>query len=252
MVGLPCRGRRGPSGASHPAAEASGAPTGRGNPPGPLPSRRRPYARGWGVIRRSTPGRVSVSEHTDKRRNKASTGRDPELVARLKAGDEKAFEELVTTYQERVYRVAWRMVRDDDVAEDVAQEAFIKVFRHIDRFQERSSIYTWIYRITVNIALNKLKRDRFRKMVPLGDFGRPDRSANADPARRALSNELAERVDEAVKELPEKQRLVFTLKFYEEMSHREIAEVVGCSEGTSKANYFHAIRKLRKALADLR
>lgn len=193
-----------------------------------------------------------MSEQTNGRERKAAAGRNPELVARLKAGDEKAFEELVTTYQERVYRVAWRFVRDDDLAEDVAQEAFIKVFRHIDRFQERSSLYTWIYRITVNIALNKLKRDRFRQMLPLGDFGRPDRRASADPARRALSNELAERVDQAVSELPEKQRLVFTLKFYEELSHREIAEVVGCSEGTSKANYFHAIRKLRKALEDLR
>jgi RNA polymerase sigma-70 factor (ECF subfamily) len=193
-----------------------------------------------------------VSEHLDGRERKAPPNRNPELVARLKARDDRAFEELVTTYQERVYRVAWRLVRDDDLAEDVAQEAFIKVFRHIDRFEERSSLYTWIYRITVNIALNKLKRDRFRQMLPLGDFGRPDRRASADPSRRALSNELAERVEEAVKELPEKQRLVFTLKFYEEMSHKEIAEVVGCSEGTSKANYFHAIRKLRVMLEDLR
>ena len=74
----------------------------------------------------------------------------------------------------------------------------------------------------------------------------------ADPERAALGSEVAERVQEAVRTLPEKQRAVFALRFYEELSHREIAEIVGCSEGTSKANYFHAIRKLRKLLEDLR
>lgn len=180
-------------------------------------------------------------------------GRDPEgLVKRLKAGDERAYEELVTEYRERVYRVAWRVLRDDDAAEDAAQEAFIRVFRHIDRFEGRSSIYTWIYRITVNIALNKLKRDRFRRMVPLGDIVHRDRRASSNPARLAISSEVAERIDAAVQTLPEKQRAVFVLKFYEELSHAEIAEVLGCSEGTSKANYFHAIRKMRKQLEDLR
>lgn len=174
------------------------------------------------------------------------------LVERLKAGDERAFEELVELYRERIYRVAWRILRDDESAEDAAQEAFIKVYRHIANFQERSSLYTWMYRITVNIALNKLKRDRFRRMVPLGDMIREDTRPRSDPARAAMSSEVAARVDEAVRSLPDKQRTVFTLKFYEGMSHKQIAQVVGCSEGTSKANYFHAIRKLRKLLADLR
>jgi RNA polymerase sigma-70 factor (ECF subfamily) len=175
-----------------------------------------------------------------------------EFVDRLKAGDEKAFEELVEQYRERVYRVAWRILRDDEGAEDAAQEAFIKVFRNIRRFEERSSLYTWIYRITVNIALNKLKRDKFRGMLPLGDMIKRDPRPYADPERVALGGEVAERIEEAVRTLPEKQRAVFTLRFYEELSHKEIAEIVGCSEGTSKANYFHAIRKLRKLLEDLR
>ena len=174
------------------------------------------------------------------------------LVKRLKAGDERAFEELVKAYRERLYRVAWRILRDDESAEDAAQEAFIKVYRHIGRFEERSSLYTWMYRITVNIALNKLKRDRFRQMVPLGDLPRRDKRASTNPLRAALSSEVAERIDEAVQQLPEKQRAVFTLKFFEGLSHREIADIVGCSEGTSKANYFHAIRKLRVMLEDLR
>ena len=174
------------------------------------------------------------------------------LVVRLKAGDERAFEELVGLYRERLYRVAWRILRDDESAEDAAQEAFIKVYRHIARFEERSSLYTWMYRITVNIALNKLKRDKFRQMVPLGDMIQRDTSPRSDPARMAMGSEVVERVKAAVKTLPDKQRAVFTLKFYEGLSHKEIAEVVGCSEGTSKANYFHAIRKLRKQLGDLR
>ena len=174
------------------------------------------------------------------------------LVERLKAGDERAFEELVGTYRERLYRVAWRILRDDESAEDAAQEAFIKVYRHIARFEGRSSLYTWMYRITVNIALNKLKRDKFRQMVPLGDMIRKDRNPRSDPARAAMGAEIVDRVREAVETLPDKQRAVFTLKFYEGMSHKEIAEVVGCSEGTSKANYFHAVRKLRKLLGDLR
>ncbi len=174
------------------------------------------------------------------------------LIERLKAGDERAFEEFVTEYRERVYRVAWRVVRDDDAAEDVAQEAFIKVFRHVGRFEGRSSLYTWLYRITVNIALNRLKRDKFRNMLPLGDLPRPDRKASSDPARAALSGEIAERIDQAVRTLPDKQRAVFVLKFFEGLTHNQIADIVGCSEGTSKANYFHAIRKLRTKLEDLR
>ncbi|MBN2565521.1 MAG: sigma-70 family RNA polymerase sigma factor [Candidatus Eisenbacteria bacterium] len=171
---------------------------------------------------------------------------------RLKAGDETAFEELVKAYRERLYRVAWRILRDDESAEDAAQEAFIKVYRHIARFEERSSLYTWMYRITVNISLNKLKRDKFRSMVPLGDIIREDRSPRSDPERTTMGSEVVERVRQAVETLPDKQRAVFTLKFYEGLSHKEIAEVVGCSEGTSKANYFHAVRKLRKQLGDLR
>jgi RNA polymerase sigma-70 factor (ECF subfamily) len=174
-----------------------------------------------------------------------------DFVERLQAGDERAFEELVVEYRERVYRVAWRILRDDEDAEDAAQEAFIKVYRNIERFEGRSSLYTWIYRITVNIALNKLKRDKFRRMVPLGDMIRRDESPRSDPARAAMGSEIANRIGEAVNTLPEKQKAVFTLKFYEGLSHREISEIVGCSEGTSKANYFHAIRKLRKLLGDL-
>jgi len=185
----------------------------------------------------------------------SSAGRESKgtrsLVERLQAGDERAFEELVEEYRERVYRVAWRILRDDEDAEDAAQEAFIKIFRSIGRFEGRSSVYTWIYRITVNIALNKLKRDKFRRMVPLGDMIRKDTRPGADPSRSAMGSEIARRIGEAVDTLPEKQRAVFTLKFYEELSHREIAEIVGCSEGTSKANYFHAIRKLRRLLGDL-
>jgi RNA polymerase sigma-70 factor (ECF subfamily) len=109
-----------------------------------------------------------------------------------------------------------------------------------------------MYRIPVNIALNKLKRDRFRQMVPLGDMVRPDRNPHSDPSRSAMGSEIADRVREAVETLPDKQKAVFTLKFYEGLSHKEIADIVGCSEGTSKANYFHAIRKLRKQLGDLR
>jgi len=174
-----------------------------------------------------------------------------DLVERLQAGDEGAFEKLVEEYRERVYRVAWRILRDDEDAEDAAQEAFIKVFKSIDRFERRSSLYTWIYRITVNIALNKLKRDKFRRMVPLGDMIRRDTRPGTDPGRVTESSEIGRRIGEAVSSLPDKQRAVFTLKFYEGMSHKEIAEIVGCSEGTSKANYFHAIRKLRKLLGDL-
>lgn len=192
-----------------------------------------------------------MSDRMSGRETERERGGPEELVERLKAGDERAFEKLVEEYRERVHRVAWRILRDDEDAEDAAQEAFIKVFKNIGRFEGRSSLYTWIYRITVNIALNKIKRDKFRRMVPLGDMIRGDSRPHSDPARAALSSEIATRIDEAVKLLPDKQRAVFTLKFYEELSHREIAEVVGCSEGTSKANYFHAIRKLRKSLEDL-
>jgi RNA polymerase sigma-70 factor (ECF subfamily) len=170
------------------------------------------------------------------------------LVERLKRREEEAFQELVETYKQRVFFIALRIVRDEDLAADVAQEVFVKVYRSIDKFQGRSSLYTWIYRIAVNLAINRSKRDRFKRMVSLSDLPRPRGSKMPGPLEELEDKELRERIDEAIKSLPEKQRAVFILKYFENMTHQEIARIMDCSEGTAKANYFHAIRKLRKRL----
>ena len=173
---------------------------------------------------------------------------DLSLVERLKRREEEAFQELVETYRQRVYFIALRVVRDEDQAADVAQEVFVKVYRSIDKFQGRSSLYTWIYRIAVNLAINRSKRDRFKRMVSLSDLPRPRSSKTPSPLEDLEEKELRERIDKAIRSLPEKQRAVFILKYFEKMTHQEIARIMDCSEGTAKANYFHAIRKLRKRL----
>jgi RNA polymerase sigma-70 factor (ECF subfamily) len=170
------------------------------------------------------------------------------LVERLKRREEEAFQELVETYKQRVFFIALRIVRDEDQASDVAQEVFVKVYKSIEKFQGRSSLYTWIYRIAVNLAINRSKRDRFKRMVSLSELPRPRSSKTPNPLEELEEKELRERIDQAIRALPEKQKAVFILKYFENMTHQEIARIMDCSEGTAKANYFHAIRKLRKRL----
>ncbi len=166
------------------------------------------------------------------------------LVDACRQGEREAFDRLVVKYQRDIYRLCYRYVDTHEDANDLAQEAFLKAWRAIGRFRGESRFSTWLYRIAVNACLNHraLRRPATEEL--------PD--SLPDPGRGALSavetKDQSRRVREAVARLPERQRATLILKVYQELSHEEVAAVLGTSVGTVKSNLFHALANLRRLL----
>jgi RNA polymerase sigma-70 factor (ECF subfamily) len=170
---------------------------------------------------------------------------DREAVAASQRGQREAFDRLVQRYQRDVYRLCYRYVNNHHDASDMAQEVFLKAYRAIGSFRGDSSFSTWLYRIAVNTCLNfRAARRPIAEELP---DALPDRRASA--AERLEREEQARRVREAVSSLPEKQRATVILKIFHDLTHEEVAAIVGASVGTVKANLFHALGNLRKRLA---
>jgi RNA polymerase sigma-70 factor, ECF subfamily len=178
------------------------------------------------------------------------------LVARAKAGDADAFSELVQHYDRRVFRMAKQITQNDDDAEDVLQEAFLKAYTHLDDFQGNSKFYTWIVRIAVNEALMKLRKRRSDRSVPLdepidtGEDEVPREIAvwDENPEETYSREELAELLDQAVQSLKPAYRTVFVLRDIEEMSIEETAEALGLSISAVKSRLLRARLQLREKL----
>jgi RNA polymerase sigma-70 factor (ECF subfamily) len=171
------------------------------------------------------------------------------LVARLKdpESQNQAFRELVSTYQERLYWHIRRIVLTHQNADDVLQETFIKVFRNIDGFKGESKLYSWMYRIATNEALSFLKRDSKIKGIS-GEEVQQNQLSNlrADPYFDGDQAELE--LQKALTELPEKQRLVFNMKYFQELKYDEISEILDTSVGALKASYHLAVKKVERHL----
>jgi len=176
---------------------------------------------------------------------------DLDLVRRFKDGDEKAFNQLVLINQKRIYDLVYRMVRNKQDAADLSMEVFVRAYQSLKNFEERSSFYVWLTRIAVNLCLNFLKREKFRSFFSIFDMEEKPSVGNS-PADEMHRDELQLAINHAIQSLPPRQRTSFVLKFYHELSHHEIAEIMGISEGAVKANYFQAIQKLQKLLASYR
>ena len=137
------------------------------------------------------------------------------------------------------------MVIDHDDADDVTQEVFVKIFRHIESFQENSKLFTWIYRIATNECLSFLKRKRTRFLLPLVDVER-ELANHIDSGGGMDGNEVEKLLQKALLTLPEKQRMVFNMKYFEDMPYEEIAEITGTSVGALKASHHHAVKKIEE------
>jgi RNA polymerase sigma-70 factor, ECF subfamily len=172
---------------------------------------------------------------------------DEELVERARAGDESALGKLVERHHAAAYRVAVSMLRDDDAAQDVVQDAFIKAFRALSGFRGDAAFRTWILTITTNEARGALRKRGRRKESTLDDVG-PVASEEMGPDDQAVLAQEAERARKMLSELPEKQQLSVSLRIEEGLSFREIGEVIGSSEGAARVNYFHGIRRLRELM----
>ncbi len=162
-----------------------------------------------------------------------------------KISDEN-FSEAVVKYRDRIFLVISKYIRNREDARDLTQEAFIKAYRSRESFRGESSLYTWIFRIAVNLALNHKSRSRTSLYSSLEDS--PELHDGSDPSSGVAGRELNQRIDEAVSELPNRQRMAFVLRYYEELPFAGVAENLNITEGAAKANYHQAIKKLRRKL----
>lgn len=171
---------------------------------------------------------------------------DLELVERARDGDQIAFRDLYDRNVDRIYRLAYRMAGEDELAKDFTQEVFLRAYQHLDQFRGDAAFSTWLHSIAVSVSLNGLRKvDRHRKRErSLED------AAHVTPDRRELEPHARERLKEAVEGLPEIYRTVFLMHDLEGYGHREIGETLGVAEGTSKARLFRAREKLRAALGE--
>ena len=174
---------------------------------------------------------------------------DLELVDEVRAGNRQAYTELMRRHQERIYWVARRMVGSHADADDIVQETFIKAFLSLGDFRGDAGFYTWIYRIAVNLSLNALRKRHIVDYLRDSELARMVFPASQENPHRELERkELESRLAKAVGRLPDKQRAVFIMRYYDEMSYDEIAYVLKTSVGGLKANYFHALRKVKQEL----
>jgi RNA polymerase sigma-70 factor (ECF subfamily) len=170
------------------------------------------------------------------------------LLARARHGDVSAFEEIVRRHQRRVYGVALRIVRSHAVADDVAQEAFLRAWRSLDRFELGRPFGPWVCRIAANLAVNHVRSPEARE-DPLPDDHAEAPAAAPDPLRAVLDAEAAHVLDRAVAALPAEQRAVFVLRAVEELSYQEIADALDLPVGTVMSRLFRARARLARALA---
>jgi RNA polymerase sigma-70 factor (ECF subfamily) len=173
---------------------------------------------------------------------------DLELVEQFRQGREAAFNEIVLRYQEKIYWVVRRFLSDHDDADDVVQEVFIKAARRLSDFRGESSIYTWLYRIAVNLSLNAIRNKRVADFFRLDDVGELADHSGPGPDRDVDREEQHRLIESAVRTLPPKQRTVFVLRYYEELPYEEIASIMQTSIGGLKANYFHAVKKVAESV----
>jgi len=186
------------------------------------------------------------------------------LVRKAQSGDRLAFEELVRRYDRDVLRLALNLVHRPEDARDTYQESFLRVYRNLPRFRFECSFYTWVYRIVTNVALDHLRRrgSRPEDQAPVAEdaeggtrdfFDRQaEQSASANPEKKLLGQELGRHIQEAMKRLSPRERLVFEMKHFEGLRLRAIGDVLGTSEETAKNSLFRATRKLRESLGPLR
>jgi RNA polymerase sigma-70 factor, ECF subfamily len=171
------------------------------------------------------------------------------LIDLARCGDQQAFRQLVECHMRRAYDLAFGFVGNHEQAEDIVQDAFIRVHRALDRFRGDAAFGTWLHRIVVNLAINENRRSRRRaeSAVTEEDVATPDHG----PAAHHESRESSLHLERAIHELPTLQRAVVILRHLEGMSTRQVSGILRCSEGTVKTHLFRAMRKLKKRLAYL-
>ena len=188
-----------------------------------------------------------------------SSAEDPALVQAAQKGDMAAFEELVARHRDKIYARAYSMVRNEDEAIDLSQEAWVKGWQRLGQFHGESSFSTWMTRIIINLCLDQLrkhKRQRAESLEELdeesGGVERQMPAITVNPTAGLERAELRQRIDQALGQLTHEHRTALVLHEFEEMEYKDIAKVMGCSIGTVMSRLFYARRKMATFLADLK
>jgi len=184
---------------------------------------------------------------------------DDQLVAAARTGDMGAFEELVARYRDKIYARAFSMMRNEDEAVDLSQEAWVKSWQRLEQFQGDSSFGTWVTRIVINLCLDQLrkrKRQRTESIEEMdeetGGVERQMPAVTVNPTERLERGELRKKIDAALAQLSHEHRTVLVLHEFEDMEYKEIARAMDCSIGTVMSRLFYARRKMAVLLADLK
>lgn len=159
---------------------------------------------------------------------------------------EKAFTTIIKKYQEKLYWHVRRLVVAHDDANDVLQNVFIKVWNGLANFREDSQLYTWLYRIATNESLSFLEQQKRRGTISMDDEGSEALTNQVKADTHFDSNKLEWKLQVAIQQLPEKQRLVFNLRYFDEMPYQEMSRILDTSEGALKASYHHAAKKIEE------
>jgi RNA polymerase sigma-70 factor, ECF subfamily len=185
---------------------------------------------------------------------------DLALVTRAKAGDGEAFRALVVRHQRKVYAVALGIVKDPDLAWDVAQDAFVRVHQHLPEFKGESTFQTWLFRIATHLAIDSIRKERSSSKDDIdeademalaeGGEGILSTALGSDPQETALRHELMGKITEALAQLPEKHRTILVLREVEGLSYEELAERLGIHKGTVMSRLFHARKKMQDILRE--
>jgi RNA polymerase sigma-70 factor (ECF subfamily) len=173
---------------------------------------------------------------------------DVQLLDLCRAGRRGAFDVIVERHRRKVYQLCYRFVGNHEDASDLSQDIFLRVYRGLGSFRGGSSFATWLHRIGVNACLNRVAVKK--PVTEELDARQHVDTRTESPSERVLREERGTRVREAITQLPPKQRATLVLRMYQELSHEEIAEVLGSSVGAVKANFFHALGNLKKLLGD--
>jgi RNA polymerase sigma factor (sigma-70 family) len=175
---------------------------------------------------------------------------DKELLAKIRHPETRnyGFNMLVRSYQQRVYWHVRKMVIDHDDAGDLTQEVFIKIHRYIETFREDAQLFTWIYRIATNECLTFLNKKKRRFFLPIGDV-EGELTAKLESSDQIDGDEIQLKLQKALLKLPNKQRAVFNMKYFEDLSYEQMAEITNTSVGALKASYHHAVKKIEEFLS---
>ena len=187
---------------------------------------------------------------------------DHSLVQRARSGDERAFRLLVERYQKKVYAVALGMVKDREEAMDVVQEAFVKVHRSLESFKADATFYTWLYRITVNVCIDVIRRrgvargeavefdEHIAHDLAEANLGAVSSQLGNNPEKAVLSREVGEKIQAALEQIPEKHRAILLLRELDGLSYEELAQALEIPKGTVMSRLFHARAKVQKLLSE--